>query len=121
MKEIFLAIVTLLVGHYSLADIWAGFISASISSIIILRVYLGSDFWDNISLKDVFIWMLIIYVIMRSFNIAIDWLHLDFLKDKRKLEDAVIIGFLAGIISTLLFVKNYAPIKKLIDRFIKNI
>lgn len=121
MKEVFLAIVTLLIGHYSLADIWAGFISASISSIIVLRAYYGKDFWDKITLKDVFIWMFGIYVIMRSSNLLVDVLHLDFLKEGRKMDDAVILGFLGGIANTVLFVKNYAPIKRIIDKFIKNI
>lgn len=121
MKEVFLAVVTLLIGHYSLVDIWAGFISASISSLLILRAYRGKDFWDKITLKDVFIWMFGIFVIMRSSNLLVDVLHLDFLKEGRKMDDAVILGFIAGIVNTILFVKNYTPIKKIIDKFVKNI
>lgn len=121
MKDVFLAVVMLLVGHYSLIDIWSGFISAAISSLIVLRAFYGEDFWDKISLKDVFIWMLGIFVLMRSSNLLVDWLHLDLLKGGRKMDDAVILGFIAGIVNTVLFVKNYSPIKNFINKYIKNL
>lgn len=121
MKELFLAVVMLLIGHYSLVDIWAGFISASISSLIVLRAYYGNGFLDKITLKDVFIWMLGIFIIMRSSNLIIDVLHLDFLKEGRKMDDAVILGFVAGIVNTILFAKNFEPIKRFINKFMKNI
>jgi hypothetical protein len=114
-KQIFLAVVTMLVGGYSLADIWAGFISACISSLIVLRVYHGREFAHKVKLMDILIWILGVFISMRCWSLIAPYSPFS---DKH-FNDSVIIGFVTGAVNTYLYVKNYDPIKKLMNKYLK--
>lgn len=116
-KQLFLAVITILVGGFSLADIWAGFISACISSIIVLRIFHGVSFAYKIKLMDVFIWLLGVFISMRLSSLIFKALGMDLLEDKY-FNDAVLTGFLTGGLNTYLYVKNYDPLKKLIEKYL---
>lgn len=117
-KQLFLAVCTLLVGSYSLADIWAGFISASISSLLVLRVYHGYRMFVKVKLIDVFIWLFGIFVSMRCWSLIQELSGVDFLSNKH-FNDSVIIGFYTGLLNTYLYIKNFDPIKKFLDKWFK--
>lgn len=117
-KQIFLAVITALVGHYSLEDIWAGFIAACISSLLVLRVFHGKTFAVKITLMDVIVWILGIFVSMRCWSLATEVSSIEALSNEH-FNDSVIIGFITGAVNTYLFVKNYDPIKKLVDKYLK--
>jgi hypothetical protein len=117
-KQLFLAVITVLVGGFSLADIWAGFISACISALIVLRVFKGSNFAIKITLFDVLIWVLGVFVSMRCWSIINQFITVDFFK-KDAFNDVVVMGLATGTINTYLYIKNYDPIKKLIEKYLK--
>jgi hypothetical protein len=117
-KQVFLGVCALLVGSYSLADIWAGFISASISSLFILRVYHGSRFLVKVKLADVLIWLLGVFISMRGWSFFQELSGIDMLSNEH-FKDSVLIGFATGVINTYLYVKNYDPIKKFLEKHLK--
>lgn len=117
-KQLFLAVVTVLVGSYSLVDIWAGFISACISSLIVLRVYNGRHFTKKVYLVDVLIWLLGVFVSMRCWSLLQEFSSINMLSNKH-FNDSVIIGFVTGAVNTYLYIKNYDPIKRILNKYLK--
>lgn len=118
-KQIFLAVCTMLVGGFSLVDIWAGFISACISSLVVLRVYRGKQFLVKVTLLDVVIWLLGVFISMRCWSLMQVYItHATSISDEN-FNDSVLIGFATGIINTYLYVKNYDPIKKILEKYLK--
>ena len=117
-KQLFFAVVTMLVGGYSLADIWAGFISACISALIVLRVYHGRDFAKKVYLIDVLIWIFGVFISMRCWSLIQEASGIEALSNKH-FNDSVLIGFCTGALNTYLYVKNYDPIKKIINKYLK--
>lgn len=117
-KQIFLAVVTMLVGGFSLADIWAGFISACISALIVLRIYHGRTFAKKVYLMDILIWILGVFISMRCWSLITEISGIEALSNKH-FNDSVIMGFCTGAINTYLYVKNYDPIKKRLEKYLK--
>lgn len=117
-KQIFLSVIAILVGGFSLADIWAGFISACISGLIVLRVFHGRSFAIKIRLIDVLIWLLGVFISMRLSSFVLNNKTIEVLSNEQ-FKDVVFIGFLTGGINTYLYVKNYDPIKKIFEKYFK--
>lgn len=117
-KQIFLAVITILVGGFSLSDIWAGFISACISGLLVLRVFHGSNFAIKIKLIDILVWVLGVFISMRLSSFMLNNKTIDVLNDEQ-FKDVVFIGFLTGGINTYLYIKNYDPIKKMFEKYLK--
>lgn len=120
MREVFLQVITLLVGNYNLADIWAGFIASAMASIIYLRSLYGGFFYKKIHLGDIFVWMIGIFICMRFGMFLIPLLNIPYLIDNKDV-DSVFLGVLSGIINVYLFKNNYKSISSKIDKFFNNI
>ena len=117
-KQIFLAVCTMLVGGFSLADVWAGFISACISSLLVLRIYHGLDFAKKVTLMDVLVWLLGVFISMRCWSLITQISNIEVLSNKH-FNDSVIMGFCTGALNTYLYVKNYDPIKKFLKKYLE--
>ena len=98
-----------LVGNYDLAVVWAGLFSSAISALLTLRAYFGFRFLDIVRLRDVFYWLIGVFIFMRSGMLIIRLSGIDFLQWDYSI-DAVSIGFISGALNVYLFKNNYKPI-----------
>jgi len=89
-------IAKVVVGHYDLADVWAGLVACCVGSMFACRFMLGRDYANIIRLKDVYAWLVACYIGMRFSFIFLEFVPL--LKTNTSV-DSIFIGTVTGLLT----------------------
>lgn len=103
-------------GKYDLVNVWTGLVASIIGGFLAIRIYFGRTFAIKITVLDVIVWIVGVYVSMR-FGMLLK-ANLPLLNEtNRQSIDSAVLGFLAGVFNVWLFKNNYEPIKRFLDIF----
>lgn len=103
-------------GKHDLVNVWTGLVASIMGGFLAIRIYFGRNFAIKITILDIIVWIIGVYVTMRFGMMVVN--NLPLLSDaNRQSIDSAFMGFFAGAFNVWLFKNNYEPIRKFLDIF----